>query len=127
MAYMSDAKDRYNAICGATSLSLPLADRAVREAERILAGTEAREFCHEYGTRFVADVPYYEAGFRVDLGLTLAFALAAVLPVLDELADRAVEPFVYAEPEWDDDYNLARVIVNAYTRNRATDAAMEAK
>jgi hypothetical protein len=66
-----------------------LADRAVREAERILTETEAREFCHEYGTRFVADVPYYEAGFRVDLGLTLAFALADVLPVLDELAEDA--------------------------------------
>jgi hypothetical protein len=94
MAYMSDAKDRYNAICGATSLSLPLAaEQAVREAERILAVTEPRaNVANRISvTRLVG------AGRPDGLGPTigsdctyaLADSLAAILPVLDELAEDA--------------------------------------
>jgi hypothetical protein len=138
MAYMSDRGGRESWLADECADAEAYADyqfehvvsaRAIREAERIVAATE----------RNTGDVEWAHPSYlqpRLSLGwgwsqsaygAALAEALAAVLPVLDELADRAVEPFVYAEPEWDDDYNLARVIVNAYTRNRATDAAMEAK
>jgi hypothetical protein len=96
-----------------------LGQSALHEAERILSETEP-ETDGETGTPTLAMLPFVGPRSSWGAGSALAESLAAVLPVLDELAQDT------AFGDWDGPSlgGFDNSLIEIWRRNRATDAAM---
>lgn len=96
------------------------ADRAVAEAQRVLAETEGERLAVHVALGSSAMHARHSAETPVGLGTILAESLSAVLPVLDELAVDAIRE--NTETDWRPCGDLWAMSV----RNRATDATLDA-